>query len=171
MLKRAEKRDLKIYPDSKDTAGVCKRTRSRSFDVSEIGVDLCFFCGHPGGSAELHEASTLELDRRVRKSAAIIEDTRLLGKLSNGDMIALECKYHAKCLAALYNKEREAENVAPVFKLYDRAHLYNARMEQFGVQMNQRTHTTRLKQRILAHFPGMRAQNIGRDVFLILKKT
>ena len=109
MLKRAEKRDLKIYLDSKDTAGVCKRTRSRSFDVSEIGVDLCFFCGHPGGSAELHEASTLELDRRVSKSAAIIEDTRLLGKLSNGDMIALECKYHAKCLAALYNKEREAE--------------------------------------------------------------
>ena len=156
---------------------------------------MCFFCGHPGDSAELHEASTLELDRGVRKSAAIIEDTRLLGKLSNGDMIALECKNHAKCLAALYNKARAAEkcketesdqeqvfsglafaelvvfieetriqeNVAPVFKLYDLAHLYNARMEQFGVQMNQRTHTIRLKQRILAHFPGMRAQNIGRE--------
>ena len=36
--------------------------------------------------------------------------------------------------------------------------------------MNQGTHTTRLKQRILAHFPGMRAQNIGRDVFLIFEK-
>ena len=28
----------------------------------------------------------------------------LLGKLSAGDMIAIDAMYHAKCLAALYNK-------------------------------------------------------------------
>ncbi len=109
----------------------------------------------------------------------------LLGKLSLGDMVALEAKYHSKCLLALYNHARKAKaephvaddddleiagivfaelvmyieeacfeaSTAPVFKLADIAKLYASRIEQLGVVSDQRTHTTRLKQRLLAHFP------------------
>ena len=35
-----------------------------------------------------------------------IEDTALLTKLSSGDMIATEAKYHSRCLVALCNRAR-----------------------------------------------------------------
>ena len=34
-----------------------------------------------------------------------LEDTALLDKLVAGDKIALEAKYHRKCLTKLYNKK------------------------------------------------------------------
>ena len=158
----------------------------------------CFFCGQSAGSDGLHEASTFQIDRRMRESAALLEDTLLLARLSMGDMVALEAKYHAKCLLALYNrarkvktdaqqgidKERELSGIvvaelvmcieeacletstAPVFKLADLAHLYMSRMEQLGVVNGTRMNTTRLKQRLLAHFPDLRAHTKGRDVLV-----
>ncbi len=116
-----------------------------------------------------------------------------------GDMVALEAKYHAMCLLALYNRARKVKtdaqqgtdrereisgiviaelvmyieetrletSTAPVFKLADLAHLYRSRMEQLGVVSDTRVNTTRLKQRLLAHFPDLRAQSQGRDVLLV----
>ena len=55
---------------------------------------------------------------------------------------------------------------APVFKLSDLAHLYTMRMEQLGIKLDMRLHTTRLKERLLAKFTDMRAQKKGRDVLL-----
>ena len=143
-----------------------KRTRSCS-STSEATEAPCFFCGEPPGDAgELHEAFTFEVDRCVRTSATLTEDTEVWGKLSGGDMIALESKYHAKYLAALY-KERTAEKVKEpgsdeekmlpglafaelvmyteeiLFKLAHLVHLYGTRRKQFGVEMKVRS--TRLK--------------------------
>ncbi len=41
--------------------------------------------------------------------AGLLEDTELLAKLSAGDMVALEAKYHTKCLVGLYNRARKAK--------------------------------------------------------------
>jgi hypothetical protein len=35
-----------------------------------------------------------------------LEDMDLIRKLSSGDLIAQEAKYHTKCLVALYNRKR-----------------------------------------------------------------
>ena len=55
-------------------------------------VDLkeakCFLCDEPAGSAGLHNASTYDIDMKVRKCAMELEDTALLAKLAPGDMIA-----------------------------------------------------------------------------------
>ena len=51
----------------------------------------------------------MELDRRVKECAMALGDSRLLAKLANGDMIAIEAKYHASCLAQLYNRRRSLE--------------------------------------------------------------
>ena len=40
----------------------------------------------------------------MRKCAAILQDQTLLAKLSTGDFVALEAKYHAVCLTSLYKK-------------------------------------------------------------------
>ncbi len=165
------------------------QTRS-SHESVELNEDRCFFCDKPAGSAQFHNASTYDIDRKVRKYALELEDTSLLAKLAPGDMIALEAKYHGRCLVALYNRARNARtmhvnedhadlhgiafvaymedfrmegSVAPVFKLADLAHLYKLRLEQLGVVIEGRVHTSRLKLRLLSVFPDLRAHLQGRS--------
>ena len=43
------------------------------------------------------------IGERVKRYATKILDEKLLAKVSSGDLVANEAKYHAKCLVALYN--------------------------------------------------------------------
>ena len=70
--------------------------------------DICFFCRQPAGHDGLHDAATFQLDKRVCTSASLLQDTELLWRLSAGDMVALEAKYHTRCLVGLYNRARKA---------------------------------------------------------------
>ena len=65
---------------------------------------FCFFCGQAAGDDGLHEVTTFQVDQRVRECAKLAGDSMLLAKLSSGDMVALEAKYHSKCLLALYHR-------------------------------------------------------------------
>lgn len=159
---------------------------------------ICFFCNKQAGTADLHEAATKEIDKHVRRCATELGDTELLAKLSAGDMIAIEAKYHRNCLRALYNKIRPAalkdedadrlhgiafaelvvfmedmhadEDNAPVFKLSDVANLHKTRLEQLGATVTNRIHTTRLKDRLLSVLPDLRAHSQGRDTLLLFEK-
>ena len=132
----------------------------------------------------------------MRKCALEVEDTALLAKLATGDMIAIEAKYHHDCLRSLYNRARQAtpkgndeddsclhgiafaelvvfledmksvEENAPIFKLKDIAQLYKDRLEQLGLTIEKRIHTTRLKNRLLSALPDLRAHSQGRDTLL-----
>ena len=86
----------------------CSRNSEPTETASSIGV--CFFCSNGSDEGHLHEVCTFQLDYRVRKCAHDLQDDELLAKLSAGDLIALEAKYHAKCLAGLYNKCRSLNN-------------------------------------------------------------
>ena len=87
-----------------------KVTRS-SVEVhkGQIQPSICFFCNRFDGKT-LHQVSTFQVDRRVRDVALFLNDKELLAKLSAGDMIAMEAKYHSQCLANLYNRERAARS-------------------------------------------------------------
>ena len=50
--------------------------------------------------------STLVIDRKVRECAVLLNDGKLIAKLSGREMVAMEANYHAKCLASLYNRAR-----------------------------------------------------------------
>ena len=67
----------------------------------------CFFCDDSTG--ELHNAETMALDAHVRSIATDLRDTKLLAKLSSGDMVATDARYHVKCLAAFYNRHRSQQ--------------------------------------------------------------
>ena len=54
--------------------------------------DICFFCRQHAGNEGLHEAATFKLDNQVRTAATLLQDTELLGRLSAGDMVAIEAK-------------------------------------------------------------------------------
>ena len=65
------------------------------------------FFNEPAGTTNLHEASTYRLDINVRRRVLQLEDRELPAKLSAGDMIALEAKYHRNCLTRPYNKPKQ----------------------------------------------------------------
>ncbi len=99
-LKRAEKRKAQFQNDSVNGT---KITRNNSGAAANASFqDKCFFCGVASG--DLHQASTFNVDSRVRKCAIDLEDTLLLAKLSAGDMISQEAVYHDRCPVSLYNR-------------------------------------------------------------------
>ena len=49
---------------------------------------------------------TMELDKRLNECARNLNDGKLLARLTGGDIVAQELKYHRSCLTALYNRER-----------------------------------------------------------------
>ncbi|XP_041462085.1 uncharacterized protein LOC121413358 [Lytechinus variegatus] len=183
-------------PLSDITQKVC--TRSATPIPSQQAEPVCFFCNKPGGNEELHHASTMDIDKNVRRCATELGDTELIAKLCAGDMVAIKAKYHRNCLRSLYNRirpiapkdddadqlhgiafaelvvfmeERRAdEDIAPVFKLSDLAHLYKTRLEQLGATINNRIHTTRLKERLLSELPELSAHSHGRDTLLLFEK-
>ena len=69
----------------------------------------CFFCEKPDIISNLHATTMLEVDKRVRNCAVLLNDNKLIAKLSTGDMIGTEAKYHGKCLVGLYNKVRKVK--------------------------------------------------------------
>ncbi|CAG2246636.1 unnamed protein product [Mytilus edulis] len=105
-LNRAEKRTSR---ESIDEATTSKKKTRHSFSVqSTSNPSVCFFCNENGQEA-LHESSTFGQDTRVRECAVKLNDTLLLAKLSAGDLIAQEAKYHSKCLVSLYNRASRIE--------------------------------------------------------------
>ncbi|XP_072178978.1 uncharacterized protein [Diadema setosum] len=175
------------------------RTRSAAAQmILQSTEPICFFCSKPAGNAGLHHAATTEIDKNVRKCAIELGDAELLAKLSAGDMVAIEAKYHRNCLRALYNKVRPAApkdedadrlhgiafaelvvftedtledgDNAPVFRLSDLANLYKTRLEQLGATVSNRVHTTRLKDRLLSALPDLRAHPHGRETLLLFER-
>ena len=86
-------------------------TRSRF--AAQNFTPTCFFCEEPETEVKLCNARTLGLDRRVREAARRLSDERLLAKLSEGDLVAIEARYHKTCLIALYNRLRVACSKSP----------------------------------------------------------
>ena len=43
----------------------------------------------------------------VKAMAEDLENLKLLGKLSEGDMVSTEAKYHSKCFLNLFNRHRK----------------------------------------------------------------
>ena len=77
-----------------------KKTR-RSFSATNF-LDNCFFCNSEEGI--LFKCATTSLSKHVNVWATYLKDSKLLAKLSEGDMHAIEAKYHKKCLTETYNK-------------------------------------------------------------------
>ena len=110
--------------------------------------------------------------------------------------MAQDAKYPLGCLVSLYNraaaeqarkgKKNTTDNLsrsvalaelltyidksrmdeAPVFKLAGLVKQYSVRLQQFGIEQDTRPHRTDLKNRIIAHFPDLKAYKEGRDVLL-----
>ena len=54
----------------------------------------------------LHEYTTVNTDKSLRRMATEMLDTEILAKISGGDLVAIEAKYHVSCLVKYRNKYR-----------------------------------------------------------------
>ncbi len=59
--------------------------------------DLCIICDKIT-TEQLHEVTTLNVDKSIKGMATEMSDRELLAKVSSGYLIALEAKYHLNCL-------------------------------------------------------------------------
>lgn len=103
-LQRAEKRSAPAGGgDESSSSSTSSKIPRRISGAKKIE---CFICEDEGDEDDLTEAMTMKLNKRVNKCAKILNDGKLLAKLSAGDVVAQELKYHGACLAGLYNRER-----------------------------------------------------------------
>lgn len=80
-----------------------RRSKRHSSSTQILGPS-CIFCDDVSG--ELHQCSTMTLDQELRRMAAEMQDTSLISRISGGDLIAIEARYHRNCLAVYKNRYR-----------------------------------------------------------------
>eukprot|EP00794_Sanderia_malayensis_P012586 gene12586-13874_t len=67
----------------------------------------------------LTNALTFGMNKNIRNAARELCDEKLLANLSEGDMVAIEAKYHKQCLIALYNHQRSLHRSSSVYETQD----------------------------------------------------
>ena len=80
---------------------------------------------------------------------------------------------HGIALADIVNyiEETKSESgTSCVFKMSDLARQYEERLQEYGLSNSSRIHSTKLKERILIHFPELEDFKEGRDVLLSFKQ-
>lgn len=100
-LQRAQKRHSSSQTSETETGACQSKLRRKNHDSQ-----TCIFCEKVAPASDLREASTTGLDKRLCDIAEMLGDGKLLARLTGGDVIAQEFKYHNVCLRALYNRER-----------------------------------------------------------------
>ena len=107
-LSRLRKTAVKRTVSSPETCGessgfepATRKALRRRYNSAHCQV-TCFFCDSDEDT--LHKIIDLVVSNRVRDIARETDNTKILAKLSEGDMVAIEALYHCKCLVAYYNK-------------------------------------------------------------------
>eukprot|EP00112_Aurelia_sp_Birch-Aquarium-sp1_P011755 Seg2473.5 transcript_id=Seg2473.5/GoldUCD/mRNA.D3Y31 product="hypothetical protein" protein_id=Seg2473.5/GoldUCD/D3Y31 len=108
--------------------------------------------------AVYHAQCLLTLYNRARKESQVMNNEDSSERALAGIVFAE--------LVTDIEDSRAQSDESPIFKLADLVSLYQYRMQQLGVQTEQRIHSTGLKERILSHIPNLQAHRSGRDVLL-----
>lgn len=177
---------------SSEEPEVRRSKRDLSFDIKTV----CIFC-EDATSHKLHAFTTFSAEQSLREMATMMQDTKLLAKMSGGDLVALEAKYHLTCLTKYrnsyrsYNRrstqttseqdrvnarafvelvshiENAVEDGQHIFKLSDLHLLYQQRLGELGHNIT--VNRTRLKVKLLDYFGdlGIQEQTDGKNVALI----
>ncbi len=89
-----------------ETVHRCKRLPNAEAVVNN---NNCIFCLSTNDKENLYNCSTLKIDHEIRRMATVLEDYDLLIRISGGDLIAIEAKYHAHCYVTYRNRFRSLQ--------------------------------------------------------------
>ena len=73
-------------------------------------------------------------------------------------------------LVGYIEEKRNEEGLIPLFKLSDLSKMYRDRLSQIDPGLSQNVHSTRLKNKLLEHIPGLQAQQHGKQVLLMFNE-
>ena len=163
-----------------------KITRENQYEgqMCSPGQRSFFDCGDKLNKQALHLVTTFSVDHQVRKIATETNDTAILAKLSQGDMIAIEAHYYTKCLISYYHKsrtkneeyqhnpnavlygaalaeivafveEQRIESEITVFKLANLIKMYYNHLEELDLERGNRINSTHFKERLLSSCPNL----------------
>ena len=90
--------------DCDPSLGASKKYTRQSATQKALAKYVCFFCGNDDTVDTLHEAATFGLNQKVTKCATDLQDQQLVAKLSDGDLVAQDAKYHLGCLVSHHNR-------------------------------------------------------------------
>ena len=97
-----------------DTPVIEPKVTRRSYHASNF-TKTCFFCD---GTNKLISCWSNNLFEHVKIWATYLFDARLIAKLSEGDMVAIEAQYHKKCLTMFFNSYKSKKRAEiPVAEL------------------------------------------------------
>ena len=63
-------------------------------------------------NSEMHECLSIRLSECVKSVVQDLNDSKIIGKLSEGDMVATEAKYHNKCFLSFFNQHSQQKSRA-----------------------------------------------------------
>ena len=81
---------------------------SRSMKTDSDDELAWFFCDDTTGN--LTKVETVSLDSHVRQIAEVLRDTKLLAKLSGGNMVAIDAQYHLRRFGSILWERKISEN-------------------------------------------------------------
>ena len=87
--------------NSAELSDIRRRRSTRQLNSIE---NNCLFCNKEDSKENLRQVMTFKLYLRVRHGAKLLNDFDLLTKIGDGDMVAMEKKYHNHCLCAFYKR-------------------------------------------------------------------
>ena len=79
---KQEERNVNITNEESNPSSPVKARRSSSFRYDPSSH--CFFCEESSNPLDLHCASTLEVDQKVRECATLLNDSKLIGLYNRG---------------------------------------------------------------------------------------
>ena len=100
-------------------AASIRRSKRQSL---ESKPESCIICASVT-SEKMHEYSTKKTELNLRTMAIELDDTDLLGRISGGDCVAIEARYHFSCLTDYRNRYRSSvrEKTREIDTDYERA--------------------------------------------------
>ena len=150
-MTRYDSHKLQCFKSSSEPSAdssTCETSRSlrsssnalRSSSNAKNFTGKCFFCNQTAEDDVLHQCKTLYMDVRVRKVAHELGDTKLLAKLTEWYLVAVEAVYHPNCLKKLYNRYRSHKN----WSSSDRYNLEMIKVSSWGKAMEASRHKNKL---------------------------
>ena len=189
LSKARKKREANPEPDE-------QRLRKRqAVDVQLV----CIFCEKGCEAGDLRQVLTFEANNNIKRMATELKDSVLVSRITGGDLIAIEAKYHLNCLVNLRNRYRsqlrkqnrepedlnEKVNESRVFVevtsyiekavnhgtlLFKLSELHTLYLERLkDFGIVKTVNKTRLKDQLLKHFTEAQEQQDGRNTILIFK--
>lgn len=93
-----------------NSSNLSERMKRRRRSTKPDDEEKCYFCMRSDEYEDLHLCQTFNLNDRVWIMAKDLNDHELLAKLSTGDMMSADAKYHLKCLNDISNRYRASQS-------------------------------------------------------------